>query len=527
MWPFPTTLIQYANKRLVIDRTRLLLSFHDPVEREEVRDFITPYDLTFEADATDPDDFLGPEAVVNDTDTLYWVRARRPIDADVLDALAEDERIRWVGPVYRRIDLTGRAAYLCPFPDVLLVAFDHEPRPAEVDEFESFGLVHHPKRSEYLPEFEYFSVVTEDRNAYQLRDLLASELETDRVELESVPLVSPVCFEPNDELFGKQWNLRRIDAVAGWEASVGDPDIVVGVLDTGVDLDHPDLDLVSDGFATDRWEQRADATPIEGPRDAPHGTAMAGVVAAAFHNGEGVAGVGGYCSIHPVNAKPFSESDLSAGLTRLVTEGVDVINMSIGWRGWNRRLVDTAIEAAHDADVVLVAAAGNGGRNSIEYPARHRHAIAVGATGRDDRRKTKRGSSDRKWGSNWGRRLDVVAPGVECWTTDLTGERPYNSTAGGAFKHGHTTYAECGSRDGNYFGLMGGTSAAAAHVSGLAALLRSDAPDDSNDRIRHCIRAGCETVHDGAYRYQGTATGPRSKKMGYGRINVRRSLFDE
>ena len=193
-----------------------------------------------------------------------------------------------------------------------------------------------------------------------------------------------------------------VDAVEAWSLAK-DIEIKVAVLDSGVDLDHPDINP--------KVVARANFSGATSNEDKyGHGTHVAGIVAAA-HNKEGVAGVCPHCTI--LAGKVLNDSGVgsSSGLTNginwAVSNGAKVINMSIGVR--TSRTLETAVNNAWNKGVVLVAAAGNGANQTKIYPAAYPNVIAVGATDNNDGKAT-----FSTFGASW---VDVAAPGVAVYST--------------------------------------------------------------------------------------------------------------
>jgi subtilisin len=224
------------------------------------------------------------------------------------------------------------------------------------------------------------------------------------------------------------WNIERIDAPASWEISTGDP-IKVGVIDTGIDLSHPDLkDNIKGGYNA--------IYPGKSPNDDNgHGTHVAGIIA-ALNNDIGVVGVGPKIDLYAIkvlNARGSgSLSDVIEGLDWAVSNGIQVVNMSLG-TSRNVRSFREAILNAYNAGVTIVAAAGNSG-GPVEYPAAYPEVIAVSATDSNDR--------IAYWSSR-GPEVDLAAPGVRIYST---------------YK-------------GKTYATLSGTSMAAPHVTGAAALV--------------------------------------------------------
>jgi subtilisin family serine protease len=248
---------------------------------------------------------------------------------------------------------------------------------------------------------------------------------------------------PNDALWPSQWGLRLIGAPRAWDATRGSDGIVVAVLDTGLDLSHPDLSgAVLRG--TDVVNSDADASDDEG-----HGTSVAGVIAARTNNREGQAGVCWACSLLPVKVMDSSgsgtSSTLAQGIVWATDHGARVINMSLGGPG-TTSAVASAVAYAARRNVVLVAAAGNSGVSTPFYPAAYSDVISVAATNEADAR--------YEW-SNYGDWVKVAAPGCNV----------------------------APDRGGGYVAFCGTSSAApiVAGIAGLALSLNPGAPASTID----------------------------------------------
>ncbi len=249
----------------------------------------------------------------------------------------------------------------------------------------------------------------------------------------------------DDPLRPTQWAFDDASYEAAWDCGTG-AGVTVAVLDTGVDTTHPEF--AGRVTAGPRFVGSAIADPTGGRDDAHgHGTHVAGTVAAAANNGQGVAGVAPGASLLSVQVLDESGSGLSsgiaAGITWSVQRGADVINLSLGGPS-TMPDVAAAIEHARSNGVVVVAAAGNDGSSStVSYPARHGQVVAVGAH--------EIGRTHSAF-SNRGPELDVSAPGSSIRSTQPGGTYSYKS----------------------------GTSMAAPHVAGVAALMLDAgiAPED-------------------------------------------------
>ena len=249
-----------------------------------------------------------------------------------------------------------------------------------------------------------------------------------------------------DPLRSRQWNLTMIEADAAHATSTG-VGATVAIVDSGVAANHPDLrGRLAPGYDfVDR-----DATPQDGDG---HGTHVTGIVGAATGNGVGVASVAPGARLMPVRVLDDTGSgnvdDIAAGIDWARGHGADVINLSLGSEvpiigAAGGDAIDASIRRALAAGVVVVAAAGNNGVPVCEQPAASAGLLCVGAV---DRRRT------RSLFSSFGSGLGVVAPGGSALPAD--GENVLSTVP-------PATYEE-----------MAGTSQAAPHVAGVAALLVS------------------------------------------------------
>jgi len=207
---------------------------------------------------------------------------------------------------------------------------------------------------------------------------------------------------PNDTYYAEyQWNLRHINADEAWNTTTGNSDVVIAVVDTGVDLTHPDLAgkiVAGYDFVND------DDVPSD---DEGHGTHVASIAAAVTNNSEGLAGVSWGARIMPVKVLDADGngfvSDVADGIRWAADQGADIINLSLGTSEASFTLQD-AVNYAYNAGALLVAAAGNQYQegNPTTYPAAYDHVLAVAATDDHDNHASY---------SNSGSYVDVAAPG--------------------------------------------------------------------------------------------------------------------
>ena len=236
---------------------------------------------------------------------------------------------------------------------------------------------------------------------------------------------------PNDPSFPAQYGLTAIRAPQGWDVSTGSPAVTIAILDSGVDMSHPEMvGKVVQGYDF----VNNDNNPQD---DYGHGTHVAGIAAARSNNGLGIAGVSWGAQIMPVKVlNSFGQgsfSNVAAGIIWATDHSAQIINMSLGGSNYSQILQD-AVDYAARRNVLLVASSGNTNSNFVLYPARLPQVIAVAATNANNQHASF---------SNYGAEIDIAAPGDNILSLWLGG--------------GYSTFS--------------GTSMATAYVSGLAAVL--------------------------------------------------------
>jgi subtilisin family serine protease len=258
-----------------------------------------------------------------------------------------------------------------------------------------------------------------------------------------------ICREPNDPDFADQYAHQLICMQAAWDLSTGSRDIVVALIGTGVDVNHPDLkeniwinpgeipgngiDDDDNGYVDDvhGWNfgnANNNVVPSASPYDTTpnHETQVAGVIAARGNNGAGVVGVNWQASLMVLRVSlSFTSKEVADALDYAAANGARVVNMSFGGDSFGAegdRLVQTAIDGAYARGVLLVASAGNSDSSRPNYPAAYYNVMAVASTN----------AEDKKTGhSTFGAWVDIAAPGTDIVTTDLGGS--YIATAGTSF----------------------------------------------------------------------------------------------
>lgn len=283
----------------------------------------------------------------------------------------------------------------------------------------------------------------------------------DEIGVSEPNFVIGVFATPNDPRYSEQWGMNKISAPQAWDSATGDTNTVVAVIDSGIDSTHPDLSINTISGRNFLNDNVSD--------DLGHGTHVAGIIGAVGNNGVGVAGVNWGVSLMPLrvcfatnapapNNNGCETLALSSAVIYAVDNGADVINMSIGGQSGCSAVsqLHIAIQYALARGVVVVVAAGNnGGDASSISPASCEGVITVGAIDENDRRSVWASGS----ASNYGSIVDIAAPGTSVLSTMTNG----------------------GYKNAN------GTSMAAPHVAGAAALLLSVNPSLSPQQVASCL----------------------------------------
>ena len=305
----------------------------------------------------------------------------------------------------------------------------------------------------------------------------------------------------SDPESGKQYAITITKAVQAWEIQKGAPEIAIAVLDEGVDTYHEDLAAVIKGA----YDGMDDDTFQEPNAWDGHGTACAGLAAAVHDNARGIRGIGGGCSLKAVRiaASPSpgaswrtSNAVISRSIDWAWENGADVLSNSWGGGAPSSAIIN-AFERARTQGrdgkgCVIVVAAGNES-SAVSFPGDQPNMLTVSASNEFDEFKTKTSADGETWwGSNFGPEVDVAAPGVHNWTTDIMGSSGYTS--------GHYT-------DFN------GTSSATPIVAGACALLLSANPSLTESEVRSIICKSADKVGSTPY------VNGRNDQFGFGRLN--------
>ncbi|MDR0712407.1 MAG: S8 family serine peptidase [Prevotellaceae bacterium] len=324
----------------------------------------------------------------------------------------------------------------------------------------------------------------------------------------------------NDTYFAQQWGLKNTGQFGGtddvdikvcdaWQISTGS-NVTVAVLDHGIDLSHPDL-------STNMYPLSFDSENGTAPQivKGSHATACAGIIGAVRNNTKGVAGVAPNCKLMSVSnslvGSVLSRMKRADGINWAWQNGADVISNS--WSsGVSFQVINDAIDNAvtqgrSGKGCVVVFSSGNDNASSVSYPASLSNVIAVGAISPCGQRKSPSScDGETWWGSNYGTNLDVVAPGVKIYTTDIQGSAGNNTSSGTA---------------GDYYPSFNGTSSACPHVAGVAALILSVRPDLTQAQVRQAIESTCTKLSGYSYSSNsGHPNGTWNNQVGHGLVNA-------
>ncbi|MFJ2044037.1 S8 family peptidase [Paenibacillus taichungensis] len=277
-------------------------------------------------------------------------------------------------------------------------------------------------------------------------------------------------FTPNDPFFPYQYNLQKINAPAAWDISQSNSSVKIAIIDTGVQLNHPELaGKLLPGYDYVDY----DNIPEDGNG---HGTHVAGIAASITNNGVGIAGVAPLASIVPLrvldNNGQGTTGNVGNGLVYAANNGIQVVNLSLGGPT-GEAFLQAAVQYAWDRGAVIIAAAGNDNTSYPIVPASYPNVIAVASTNPSDLKSNF---------SNYGSWVDMAAPGDTILSTYLGGSYAY----------------------------LSGTSMAAPHVAGVAALLA--ARGKTNAQIRDALCFASDPVSGSGVYWT------------YGRLNAYQSL---
>ncbi len=316
-------------------------------------------------------------------------------------------------------------------------------------------------------------------------------------------------YVPDDPLNQtEQYWLDLIQAYDAWDIHKGDTNIVIGIVDTGIDISHEDLiwnikynyndlpngnDDDGDGYIDNfRGWDFGDNNNNPQAEAHFHGSWVSGIASASTDNGIGLSGVGFKCRFLPIKVMDIAGIIARAydGVVYAADQGCHVINCSWGNTTYQQMAQDVINYATYNRDALVIGACGNNNNEVLFYPASYENVISVAGTTIDD---TKWGNTETTSGSSFGPLVDISAPSTMMLTTG----------------------------DGDYFMTHAGTSFAAPVVAGAAAILRSYYPEFSALQIGELLKIGADnidTIPENVL-YAG--------KLGTGRVNMYNSLTME
>ena len=362
---------------------------------------------------------------------------------------------------------------------------------------------HQPSQTRERVDLSHFVIVeySSPVDPSSLADELGTQPVVDYAEPKYVSYIEGI---PNDPFYGNQWHLPVIKAAEAWDISEGSPDIVIGIVDSGTDWNHPDLnadiwrnpgeipgngvDDDNNGYVDDvvGWDfagadfKNPDNDPSPGN---PHGTHVAGIASAVTDNAVGVSGVGFRCRLMLVKTTRDDPNETFIifgyeGIVYAADNGADIINCS--WGGTtSSQFQRDIVQYATDKGSLVVGGAGNENSSADHYPSGYPHALSVASAG----------MTDRKSGfSNFGVGVDVTAPGESILSTFPNVQ--YQS--------------------------LSGTSMAAPVAAGIAALVKTIHPDWTPDQIGEQVRISADPID--------ILNPSFARQLGFGRVNAFRAL---
>lgn len=325
--------------------------------------------------------------------------------------------------------------------------------------------------------------------------------------------------QSNDTYYSLQWGINNtgqynvgtgidINVQDAWEVTKG-RGIKIAVYDQGIELTHPDL---ANNISSLSFDAQTKSSPsrIRGS----HGTACAGIIGAVQDNGKGITGVAPESELLSVSLNLMiydTPQQVANGFNWAWRNGADVISNS--WGGYARSsIIDEALYEAmtkgrNGKGTVIVFAAGNSRTNnaSITYPGNlYPDILVVGGMSYSGERKSFTSSDGEDWWQScYGSELDIVAPCVKIYTTDLCGRSEYSND--------------------DYCSSFNGTSSACPHVAGVAALVLSANPNLTAGEVGDIIENTAQKIRTDLYsytNYSGRPNGKWNNQMGYGLVDA-------
>ena len=347
---------------------------------------------------------------------------------------------------------------------------------------------------DYLPLQKTFEVNFANLTA---ADDLVHDLQavSDVIKYAQKKVLHHTCFTPNDTYYGSyQWYLPKINASAAWDISKGKSSVVVAVVDNAMYSAHPDLSPRLSTLSYDIADHDKNINPPVMNTNWDHGSHTSGLVGAATDNNAGIASIGCGITVMAIKATYDTSSNITGisqsmeGILYAVDHGAKVVNCSFsGPATGTISYEQTVIDYAYNKGVVVVAAAGNNGNSTLQYPAACTNVVAVASTGTSDVISSF---------SNYGAWITLCAPG--------------EGILSAVSNHGGTTFGVTA------YDYLDGTSMSAPIVSGLIGLMLSANPNLTPAQIISCLKSSCDNID--------AANSGKIGKMGAGRINAQKAM---
>ncbi|MGW6301916.1 S8 family serine peptidase [Peribacillus butanolivorans] len=357
---------------------------------------------------------------------------------------------------------------------ILMILPSYQPEAAESPQTDGVLVKYKETNNEPIRDL----IETVDVPKGETTDNLIEELEDQKnVEYAEPNYLFKKMESPNDPAYIDQWHHKTLGTQAAWTKTMGSKEMVVAIIDDGIDRNHEDLKGKID-HPYDAVRNRKNIVPV-----GEHGTHIAGIIAGSANNDLGGTGVAPNIKIMPINVfngKYADTADIIEAIHYAVQQGADIINMSLGETSYSEAL-NKAVQEAYNKGLLIVAAAGNEGDmgKSVQrvYPAAFSHVISVAATDSKDKRTSY---------SNYHSTVDIAAPGDYILST----------------------------LPNNRYGWMSGTSMATPMVAGVAALIWSNEPKLTKYEVEY-------RLYDSAIDL-----GTKGKDIYYGngRVNAKKAL---
>ena len=409
----------------------------------------------------------------------------------LIDHLNETDQYGFVSPIFLG---EGGLPYI-PTRDLLVKRTEESDAVVAVALLQRHGVILDTDFSGMDRVYRLRTTLHDGRDVLTLANKLALMDMFEFAESDAIAWIKPMHI-PNDPEFNQQWGLHQtnnhdMDIPEAWDITMGNEDIVVVVLDSGIDQSHPDIHQLTGQTFTGSG---SNGNPSNGCDN--HGTAVSGCIAATIDNNQGVAGVAPHCWVRAgkifneidffgfcLGFLEFQESWAISGITWAADSGARVTNSS--WGGGSPMSgITNAFNTTRAAGVFHVAAAGNDGSTTIGWPANLDSLISVAAMA---------SNGTLASFSTHGNGLFISAPGQGILTTDRSGGDGYSS--------GNTT-------------TIDGTSFASPYTAGIAALLLSVDPTLTPDQLEELLSSTAVDYGSGGY----------DTTFGYGFINARAAL---